>query len=118
MKTLSKAIVLTVLVGLSGPVNAQLDNSFVSAGAEWCYGSAMVGFDSVINSRLGVLPEHALDMVITNNRGVTIPISAQSTELLTVIYDAYLWQGSPHDYAVNVFYQCATRHAPILGASK
>ena len=118
MKVLSKAIVLTVLVGLNGPVNAQLDNSFVSPGAEWCFGSAMVGFDSVINSRLGVPPEHALNMVIVNNRGITIPINAQSTELLTVIFDAYLWQGSPHDYAVNVFYDCATRQAPIMGASK
>ncbi len=81
-----------------------------------CYGFAMIGMDSVINSRLGVPAEHALELARTTQ------VSAQgdatySMELLNNILHAYLWQGSPHSYAINMFYQCAQRHAPLRSAS-
>lgn len=76
----------------------------------------MVGFDSVINSRLGVPAEHALDMAALGTRTSLAPSRRLSTPLLTVILDAYLWDGSPHDYAVNVFYACAQRQTPLIGA--
>lgn len=68
-----------------------------------CYGKAMLGLDSVINSRLGVPAEHALDLA----RVITTRHESYSSDLLKTILNAYLWQGSPHSYAVRVFYKCA-----------
>ena len=68
-----------------------------------CYGKAMLGLDSVINSRLGVPAEHALDLA----RVITTRHESYSSDLLKTILNAYLWQGSPHAYAVRVFYKCA-----------
>ncbi len=107
---------MTVMLGLSAPVPAGLDVHVVGGGAGWCFGSAMVGFDSVINSRLGVPAEHALDMAAPSAGAGAAAGNRLSTPLLTVILDAYLWEGSPHDYAVNVFYSCAQQQTPIIGA--
>ena len=101
----------------SSGITAAHDGLFVKSGAEQCFGHAMVGFDSVINSRLGVPAEHALDMTILPASAAGIAGNKHATPLLTVILDAYLWGGLPHDYAVNVFFDCASRQAPILGAS-
>lgn len=71
---------------------------------EHCYGVAMVGYDSVINSRLGVPAEHALDLAelrkVSGNNGY-------QPFLLKVVLDAYLWEKTPHAYAVRVMYACA-----------
>ena len=72
---------------------------------EACFAKAMIGMDSVINSRLGVPPEHALDLSILG-AGATAS-KKYDEDLLTVILAAYLWKESPHSYAVNVFYDCA-----------
>ena len=47
-----------------------------------CYSQAMIGFDSVINSRLGVPPEHALDLAILNQRTVATSERVYSMALL------------------------------------
>ncbi|HHM04609.1 MAG TPA: hypothetical protein ENJ19_02555 [Gammaproteobacteria bacterium] len=93
--------------GVSRDLNTQL-----------CYGQAMVGFDSVINSRLGVAPDKVLHLAAYQQgiRGVNAP--HYSSGLLKVIYGAYLWSGNPHDYAINVFYQCAARRNATLEAFK
>jgi hypothetical protein len=80
--------------------------------AQKCYGNAMVGFDSVINSRLGVPPEHALDLARMGGLSAASE-NVYATELLDYIYNAYLWNGSPHSYAVSVFYRCAQRNAGV-----
>jgi len=92
------------------------DKPPMEMGAQLCYGYAMVGFDSVINSRLGVPAEYALGLAEKN------PITAvtddrYSTRVLKIVLDAYMWPDSPHDYAVGVFYQCAKLQGTARGAS-
>ena len=78
----------------------------------YCYGLAMVGMDSVINSRLGIHPEHLLHLAVVDPEAtITLPEhlyipSRYSPLLLKVIYEAYLWEGSPHEYASQVMYTC------------
>lgn len=85
--------------------------------AESCYAKAMVGMDSVINARMGVLPEHALDLSLK-----TGTISSENrtyfTDTLTIILDAYLWQETPHSYAINVFFQCARGGSPATHSAQ
>lgn len=80
-----------------------------------CYGVAMVGMDSVINSRIGVPPEHALDLARVSKR-TNVGDELFSTELLNNVLAAYLWNGTPHSYAIKVFYDCAQRQAPVRSA--
>jgi hypothetical protein len=79
-------------------------SSALNAEQQACFSMAMVGMDSVINARLGVPAEHALDLA-------SLPVSSNSEpydiHLLRVILDAYLWQDTPHSYAIKVFYACA-----------
>lgn len=85
---------------------------------ELCYGMAMVGMDSVINSRLGVPAEHALDLARIRNRSVAVTDGGgYSTELLDNILNAYMWEGSPHSYAIRVFYRCAQNNSPVHAAA-
>ena len=89
------------------------DNRTLALEAQQCFAVSMVGFDSVINSRMGVPPEHALNLVRTRQQvspleGDVFSKGIYGTYLLRVILDAYLWQESPHDYAVRTFYTCAT----------
>ena len=91
------------------------DFSPTSEGEQACYASAMVGMDSVINARLGVPPEHALELAALN-----LPVSggsqSYSKDMLKTILNAYLWQQSPHSYAVKVFYRCAMEQDPLHSA--
>lgn len=76
-----------------------------------CFSQAMVGMDSVINARVGVPAEHALDLAVRDVAGEqhgTVPDEPVFDEpLLVMILTAYLWKRSPHDYAIKVFYDCA-----------
>lgn len=85
------------------------------ASVQRCYGAAMVGMDSVINSRLGVLPEHALELARVSQHSAAGD-ELFSMELLNDVLAAYLWDGSPHSYAVKVFFECAQRQAPVRSA--
>ena len=79
-------------------------SSALNTEQQMCFSMAMVGMDSVINARLGVPAEHALELA-------SLPVSTNSqafdTNLLNVILDAYLWRETPHSYAIKVFYGCA-----------
>jgi hypothetical protein len=77
-----------------------------------CYGRAMVGLDSVINSRLGVPAEHALELAKVQSRNTSNPRYSQ--DMLRTILDAYLWEQSPHTYAVKIFYRCAAERGSSL----
>ncbi len=71
-----------------------------------CYSKAMIGYDSVINARLGVPPEHAL--TYTSYALDATPEQTQYLDnILIVVWGGYLWKSSPHNYAINVFYRCA-----------
>lgn len=83
---------------------------------ELCYGRAMIGFDSVINSRLGVPAEHALNLAVLNRSEATPAGAIYSKAMLNTIWDAYFWQESPHSYALKVFYRCATEQTTLRSA--
>ena len=70
-----------------------------------CHAHAMIGFDSVINSRLGVPAELALE-VTRINHDISIDERDYMLELLTTMMTAYLWQDTPGDFYVEVFNQC------------
>jgi len=69
-----------------------------------CYSRAMVGLDSVINSRIGVPIEEAME--ITRKKGnVSISDQFDKSYLMAVLH-AYMWSGTPHTYAIKVFSEC------------
>ncbi|MDX1810524.1 MAG: hypothetical protein R3240_01135 [Gammaproteobacteria bacterium] len=76
-----------------------------------CYSVSMVGYDSVINSNLGVPLDEVINTFVTNNDAPSLPIFQDY--LLLVVMDAYQWDGTPHMYAVKTMYQCASRHAEV-----
>jgi hypothetical protein len=80
--------------------------------AQRCFSHAMVGMDSVINSRLGVPPENVVALA---EKAVTTanPDATFDEPILVLMLAAYLWEGSPHSYAIKVFYDCASA-APLL----
>lgn len=99
-------LVMGVASALMSTHAAAYEGMQVSDDARQCYGRAMIGFDSVINSRLGVPAEHALDLARVLLPDENMP-RIYSTAMLNTVLDAYFWQDSPHDYAVQVFYRCA-----------
>ena len=74
-----------------------------------CFSHAMVGMDSVINARLGVLPEHVVALAASTASATP----SFDEPVLALMLAAYLWQGSPHSYAIHVFYECA-RGTPVM----
>jgi len=81
-----------------------IDHSGLSDSQQRCYSRAMVGLDSVINSRIGVPIEEAME--ITRKQG-QFPIGDQFEEsYLMAVLNAYLWSGTPHTYAIKVFSDC------------
>jgi len=105
MKLLNCIVLTMPLVGLPGYAAAYEYNAFGGDQAD-CFARAMIGMDSVINSRLGVPPEHALDLTVEPNRATSSDTEYDSNTL-NVILSAYLWNDTPHDYAVKVFFNCA-----------
>lgn len=112
-RTLGAVVLMAVNIGQS-PLAADTDRVQEPAlTILQCYGLAMVGMDSVINSRLGLHPELALPLAILDPRAaIASPeeissATPYSTRLLRIIYEAYLWQGEPHDYASAVLETCS-----------
>jgi len=64
-----------------------------------CYAISMIGYDSVINSRLGVKPD---ELVYRFGYRTTAEI-----EFIRVALGAYSWKGTPHQYAIHIFFNCA-----------
>lgn len=84
-----------------------------STSAQSCYAKAMVGMDSVINARAGVPPEHALRLSLKTGTP-SEENSTYFTNTLIIMLDAYLWEDTPHSYAINVFFNCAAVTSPAL----
>jgi len=68
-----------------------------------CYAKAMIGYDSVVNSRVGLNPEESIH-ITKNSFKDTHPLSNKS--LLRVIMGAYLWNGAAHSYAIITLSDC------------
>lgn len=96
---------MCILMALSAPAWAY-EFPLFDDGVRECYGRAMIGLDSVINARLGIVPEHALALTQLAETS-SITDAEYRDELLIVMWGAYLWSGTPHNYAINVFYRCA-----------
>ena len=86
---------------------SQVFASALSDKESQCYSVAMVGYDSVINSGLGVPLDQVIETMVTHNNST---IAIYKDYLLLVVMDAYNWQGAPHTYAVKTLYDCAVKH--------
>ena len=95
---------------------AAFNNPPLEKDAQLCYGYAMVGYDSVINSRLGVPAEYALGLAMKNPVKESID-ERYSINVLKIALNAYIWPGNPHDYAVQVMYRCAKAQGNFLDAN-
>ena len=112
MKTITKQLILIGLLIL--PVTIEAFEALPTNKQEYlCYSQAMIGYDSVINSRLGVPAEHALDLAILTQIPISSTQKRYSKALLKTILDAYLWHESPHSYAIKVFYRCAQNETKL-----
>ncbi len=106
MKTITKQLILIGLMNF--PAAAGAFEALPTNTQEYlCYSQAMIGYDSVINSRLGVPAEHALDLAVLSQIPISSTQKTYSKALLKTILNAYLWQETPHSYAIKVFYRCA-----------
>ena len=79
---------------------------------EECYAVAMVAYDTVINSSLGLPLDEIIDSMVKNNSNEETSVIYQDF-LMLVVMDAYNWQGTPHTYAVKALYQCASSHSDV-----
>src|SRR3569832_2268245 len=111
MKTRTMGLVL-LLSSLADPAFA-FDSAPAEPGALYCYAHAMVGFDSEINSRLGVPAELTVGLA-SKNPAAAVSHENYAQHMAKVVLDAYMWKVSPHDYAVGVFYHCAQHQASLL----
>ncbi|HEC18062.1 MAG TPA: hypothetical protein ENI97_01820 [Gammaproteobacteria bacterium] len=100
--------------------NGPSDVPVFSGHMQTCFSHAMIGMDSVINARLGVPPEHVVELTARMTRlagsdenWVADADTRFDEPVLSLMLAAYLWQGSPHSYAVKVFYECAAS-APVM----
>ena len=80
-----------------------------------CYAIAMVAYDTVINSNLGLPLDEIINSMVENS-SATNTIDIYQDFLLLVVMDAYIWEGSPHTYAVKAFSKCAAQHNEITRA--
>jgi len=109
---------LIIIVFLASPLTSTAFEALPTNDEEYlCYSQAMIGYDSVINSRLGVPAEHALDLAVLSNKRVSSTEKiVYSGALLKTILDAYLWSEDPHSYAIKVFYRCAQEDTKLKSA--
>ena len=109
MKLFKYIVLTTMLFCLPSFVAAYEYNAFGGEQSD-CFAKAMIGMDSVINSRLGVPPEHALELTVEPMKTGSSTAEYDS-HTLNIILAAYLWEDTPHTYAVKVFFGCAQRKA-------
>lgn len=93
-----------------------MDATVFDARLQNCFSRAMVGMDSVINSRLGVPAEHALALSAREGQEGAQEV-VYDEPLLAMILSAYLWKDSAHSYAIKVFYDCSVSPPIMAGRS-
>ena len=101
-------ILAAILLSFSfGNVSAA-GGSGLSEVEQACYSVSMVGYDTVINSDLGLPLDEVIDSMVTNNDNLQT-LDIYQDYLLLIVMDAYNWEGSPHTYAVKVMFNCAAK---------
>jgi len=103
-----RTIFLSIFMLFVTPQAHAYESLGLNVDQQQCFSYAMIGMDSVINSRLGLPAEHALEISRVNNFNSTT--AKFDTVVLNVMLDAYLWKTSPHSYALKVFFDCASNH--------
>jgi len=93
-----KHCILILSLFLSTTVSASVDILNLSDNERICYGKARIGYDFVVNSRLGMLPDQGVNLV-----GYGTP---HAEFYLESILGAYLWKDSAHNYADKMFTKC------------
>lgn len=105
MKTYRYAILLAGLLFTQQAIGNTKVTAIIEYDTDFCYAYAMIGEDSVINSRLGLFPEHLMNLAIVgNNDGAHS--HHYSVVLLRTILDAYMWDKSPQHYARTIMHNC------------
>lgn len=102
-------IALLFLLACSSVFAYQTDINDLSDNERECYAASMIGFDSVINSRVGVPAEHAI-RITSGHDHFTKTSPLYRDNLRITIWTAYLWKDSPHTYAVKTFASCIKEH--------
>ena len=103
-------ILAAMLLSLGfGSVSASSGGPGLNEMEQACYSVSMVGYDTVINSDLGLPLDEVIDSMVTNNNSLQT-LDIYEDYLLLVVMDAYNWDGSPHTYAVKTMFKCAADH--------
>jgi len=105
--TLLRNIIACALILPLHPVLAN-STSELNTQEHECYTLAMVGYDHVINSRVGVPIKHSRDTMSVNHNSPDVR-ETYKLHILDVVDNAYAWEASPHEYAVKVLYGCGKR---------
>ena len=107
---LRRPILMFIMALLCLGANNVLSDS-LNQHEEECYAVAMVAYDTVINSNLGLPLDEIINSMVENSSEDTSVIFQDF--LMLVVMDAYNWKGSPHTYAVKALYQCAANHSDV-----
>ena len=108
---LRRSLLIFTAILLYFGVTSSAFSSSLNEHEEECYAVAMVAYDTVINSNLGLPLDVIIDSMVKNNSEDTSVIFQDF--LMLVVMDAYNWQGTPHTYAVKALYQCASKHSDV-----
>ena len=76
-----------------------------------CYADAQIGYDSVVNARVGV-PADEVISIAAYREDIPLEQRRYSTNLLSLILNAYIWEASPYEYSTKVFYNCTVSNRP------
>ncbi len=106
-------IILVILFTFFWQQGYSSDLESLNSKEQACYASAMIGYDYVINSRVGLPIERALNTVSVNVDANNVS-DTYKFQLHKVVMNAYQWQGAPHTYAAKVMYNCAFSQAQKL----
>ena len=107
MKKYRYAILLTSLLLITYATQSASADPIIEYDTNYCYAYAMIGKDSVINSRLGLLPEKLIELARIGKDETTTP-PQYSMVLLRTILDAFLWKESPELYSQTILHNCST----------
>lgn len=108
MNRLLLTVMLLASTGYSVMVSAN-NQAKLNSLSQQCYAMAMLGKDTVINARLGLPPEHALELTklpSSGNSQHNNGMAKYDNTALDIMLAAYLWHGTPQGYAASVMRDC------------
>mgnify|MGYP001551722058 CR=1 FL=1 len=97
------ALLIAFLPALVSPAPA--GTAAADEGAPVCYGYAIIGYDMVVNARLGVPPDEVVGLA-AGPAAHGGKVESYSVPVLKVVLGAYGWHAGPDDYATQVMDLC------------